>query len=128
VFAAPIHPTIDAYFAGITAKDFEAVAACFADATHHEDPVGSPVNHSPAGVKAFLDQIGGLFATVDLRPRCAYRCGDEYAVVWDGQGTGMNGAQVAFEGVDVIALDGAGRIATLRAFWDPAPTIGKLMG
>jgi steroid delta-isomerase len=125
--AAPIHPTIDAYFAGITAMDFEAVAACFAAEIHHEDPVGSPVNRSPEAAKAFFQQIGGLFRTVELRPRASFRCGDEFAVVWDGQGVGANGAQVAFEGVDVIALDGEGRIRSLRAFWDPAPTLGKLM-
>jgi ketosteroid isomerase-like protein len=125
--AAPIHPAIDAYFAAVTAMDWEAVAACFAPAIHHEDPVGSPVNRAPEAVKAFFAQVGGLFERVDLRPRAHFRCGDEYAVVWDGHGTGKNGAQVAFEGVDVIGVDGEGRIQALRAFWDPAPVLGRLM-
>ena len=126
--AAPIHPSIDAYFAAVTAMDWDGVAACFASEIHHEDPVGSPVNRAPAAVKAFFAQVGSLFATVDLQPRCAFRCGDEFAIPWDGQGTGKNGAQVAFEGVDIIALDGDGHIKTLRAFWDPAPVLGRLMG
>ena len=126
--AAPIHPVIDAYFAAVTAMDWDGVAACFAREIHHEDPVGSPVNRTPEAVKAFFTQIGGLLRTLDLRPRCAFRCGDEFAIPWDGQGTGRNGAQVSFEGVDVIGLDGEGRIAALRAFWDPAPVMGKLMG
>ena len=41
---------------------------------------------------------------------------------------GAHGAQVAFEGVDVIRVDGEGRIQSLRAFWDPAPVLGKVMG
>lgn len=125
---APIHPSIDAYFATLSAMDWDGVAACFAPEIHHEDPVGSPVNRSPAGVKAFLTQIGGLFETVALRPRAHFRCGDEFAIVWDGEGRGRNGAQVTFEGVDLIRVDGEGRIATLRAFWDPAPVLGRLMG
>ncbi|MFN8012294.1 MAG: nuclear transport factor 2 family protein [Holophagaceae bacterium] len=125
--APAIHPTVDAYFAGISAMDWDATVATFAADLHHEDPVGSPVNRSPAAAKAFFQQIGGLFRTVELRPRASFRCGDEFAVVWDGQGVGRNGAAVAFEGVDVIALDGEGRIASLRAYWDPAPVLGKLM-
>ncbi len=125
--APAVHPTIDAYFAGISAMDWEAAVAGFAADVHHEDPVGSPVNRSPEAAKAFFQQIGGLFRTVELRPRASFRCGDEYAVVWDGQGMGQNGAAVAFEGVDVIALDAGGRIRSLRAYWDPAPVMGKLM-
>lgn len=121
-------PSIQAYYDAISALDFEKAAACFADPCHHEDPVGSPVNGSPAGVKQFLEGLGSLFASVRLFPREVQGNGSNWAVAFRCEGKGRNGAEATFEGIDVVHLDESGRIAELRGYWDAAPTIAKLMG
>jgi steroid delta-isomerase len=120
-------PSIQAYFEAISAMDFEKASACFTTPCHHQDPIGSPVNTSPAGVKAFFEGLGSLFASVHLFPREAHGQDSEWAVAFRGEGKGRNGAEVVFEGIDVIRLDASGQITELRAYWNPGPTVGKLM-
>ncbi len=123
----PVLPTaIQDYFDAVSAMDFDKAAACFADPCRHEDPVGSPVNGSPAGVKQFFAGIGSLFTSVRLFPREAHGQGSEWAIAFRGEGKGRNGAEVVFEGIDVFHLDASSKIGELRAFWNPGPTIAKL--
>ena len=120
-------PSIQTYFAAISAMDFEKASDCFTTPCHHEDPIGSPVNSSPAGVKEFFEGLGSLFASVRLFPREVHRQGSEWAILFGGEGKGRNGAEVVFEGIDVIRLDASGQIAELRAYWNPGPIVAKLM-
>ncbi|MBL0210679.1 MAG: nuclear transport factor 2 family protein [Holophagaceae bacterium] len=125
--SSELPPMVQAYFDAITAMDFEKASACFTTPCHHQDPIGSPVNTSPADVKQFFEGLGSLFASVRLSPREVHGAGSERAIAFRGEGRGRNGADVVFEGIDVIRLDASGRIAELRAFWDPGPTVAKLM-
>ena len=119
--------SIRAYFEAISALDFEKAAACFADPCHHEDPLGSPVNATPGGVKQFLQGLGSLFESVSLFPREVHGQGSEWAIAFGCKGKGRNGAEVVFEGIDIIKLDDADQIRELRAYWNPGPTLAKLM-
>lgn len=121
-------PTMRRYFDALAKLDFAGVAACFAPDGLQEDPVGGGVRHGPGEVEAFLRQIGAAFAAIELRPIRAYDCGGELALVWDASGRGKNGAAVSFHGIDVVKLDDAGRITSLRAWWDPAPVIAAVTG
>ncbi len=118
--------SIQAYFEAISGLDFEKAAACFTDPCHHEDPVGTPVNTSPAGVKQFLDGLGSLFVSAKLFPREVHTQGSEWAIAFRCEGTGRNGADVVFEGIDIFRLGNSGLITELRAFWNPGPTLAKL--
>ncbi|MDE3246134.1 MAG: nuclear transport factor 2 family protein [Acidobacteriota bacterium] len=120
-------PALQAYFEAISAMDFGKAAACFADPCHHEDPVGGSVNRAPAGVRQFFEGLGSLFASVRLFPREVHGQGSEWAIAFRGEGKGRNGAEVVFEGIDVFRMDGSGRIVELRAYWNPAATVAKLM-
>ena len=40
---------------------------------------------------------------------------------WTGRGVGKNGRSVHFEGIDVITIGDDGKIASVRAYWDPTP-------
>ena len=117
---------IQSYFQAISAMDFAGAAACFAETCHHEDPVGGPVNATPAQVGQFLNGLGSLFASVTLAPREVHGQGAQWAIAFKGEGGGRNGAAVSFEGIDVIRLDESGHIAELRAYWNPAATIAAL--
>jgi steroid delta-isomerase len=120
-----LHPTLTRYFDSIRRMDWPAVAACFTADALQEDPVGGGTRRGPAEIQGFFVQIGALFATVELVPTKVFVCGNEIAVVWDGKAHAKNGADVTFEGIDVVVLDGAGKITSLRAFWDAGPVIAK---
>ncbi len=121
-----LHPTLTRYFEALRRMDFAGVAACFAADGLQEDPVGGGTRRGPAQVQAFFEQIGGLLSAVDLTPVRVYPAGNEIGVVWDAKGRGKNGVDVRFDGIDVIVLDAAGQIASLRAFWDAGTIIAKL--
>ena len=123
---ATLHPTLRTYFDSLCRLDFHGVASCFAPDGLQEDPVGGGVRRGPAEVEAFLTQLGGMLASIELRPTRVHACGDEIGLVWEAKGRGKNGVDVSFDGIDVVVLDAAGRIASLRAFWDPAAVIPKL--
>lgn len=121
-----LHPTLRTYFDSLCRLDFRGVASCFAPEGLQEDPVGGGIRRGPTEVEAFLSQLGGLFASIELRPTRVYVCGDEIGLVWEAKGRGKNGVEVSFDGIDVVVLDAAGKITSLRAFWNPATVVPKL--
>lgn len=129
--AVPVAPeiirqTVAAYFAAIRAMDAEAFAATFAADGVTHDPVGAPPHAGHAAIRQFAEGIFGLFATFGLTEDQVFVAGNGAAVKWTGHGRGKNGAEVAFEGVDVIELNDAGTIQLVRAYWDPAPVLSRV--
>ena len=118
--------TIRAYFAATRAMDRAAWVAQFATNGCSHDPVGAPPHVGHEALGRFFDSIVGLVETIGLSEDAVYVCGNEAAVKWTGRGIGKNGERVVFEGIDVFELDAEGRIATLRAYWDPATLIAQL--
>ena len=93
---------VRAYFAAIRAMDSEAWVATFApDATSY-DPVGAPPSVGHDGLRQFFAAIVGAFKTVALTEDHIFIAGDGAAVKWTGTGTGKNGRNVRFEGIDVF--------------------------
>ena len=116
------------YFAATRRMDASAWVETFAvDATSH-DPVGAPPMNGHAALRQFFDGICGAFERVGLTEDHVFTSGNEAAVKWTGRGTGKNGREVTFEGIDVFEINDAGKIQTLRAYWDPAAMLARLQG
>ena len=45
-----------------------------------------------------------------------------------GHGTGKNGRQVTFEGIDVFEINQEGTIETMWGYWNPAALMAQLQG
>jgi steroid delta-isomerase len=119
---------VRAYFAAIRAMDLEAWVATFApDATSY-DPVGAPPTVGHDGLRQFFAAIVGAFKTVGLTEDHIFIAGDGAAVKWTGTGTGKNGRNVRFEGIDVFEFNSDGLIQTMRAYWNPAEVLMQLQG
>jgi steroid delta-isomerase len=117
---------VRAYFAAIRAMDAEAWVATFApDATNY-DPVGAPPAVGHDGLRQFFAAIAGAFKTVALTEDHIFIAGDGAAVKWTGTGTGKNGRNVRFEGIDVFEFNADGLIQTMRAYWNPAEVLMQL--
>lgn len=109
---------VDAYVAGFSAGDVEALVALFADDATVEDPVGTPLKRGRDEIRAFYAESVATGAKLELLgdPRCAADfVAFPFAVKldWDGRRT-------VIEVIDTFRIDAAGKIAEMRAFFGPA--------
>jgi steroid Delta-isomerase len=131
--ALPVSPevirqSVAAYFAAARAMDADAFADSFARDGVTHDPVGTPPSVGHAAIRQFIAGIFGLFETVGLTEEHVFVAGNGAAVKWMGRGRGKNGAEVTFEGIDVLEVNGEGKIQMVRAYWDPAPVLARVQG
>src|SRR5689334_864396 len=125
---ATIRETVAAYFAATRAMDKAAWVGTFAEDAVSHDPVGSEPLKGHTAFGAFFDGIVGAFETVGLQETEIYVAGNGAAVKWTGKGTGKNGREVSFEGIDVFEINEAGKVQNLYAYWNPAAMMADLMG
>jgi steroid Delta-isomerase len=123
-----IQETIAAYFAATRAMDKEAWLNTFAEDGVSNDPVGAPPLDTAEKRAAFFDGIAGAFERVGLQENQVFFAGNGAAVKFTGTGTGKNGRDVTFEGIDVFEMNEDGKIKTMWAYWDPAAMMTDLMG
>ena len=122
-----MNKVIDDYFAGINALDADAWLSTFApDATSYEP--GQPPLTGHEALRAFFNGVAGGFSSLHFNADETFAVGNEAAVKWSAHGTGHNGKEATFAGIDVFTVNDAGLITTLRAYWNPAAMMAQLMG
>lgn len=114
----------------VLSRDRAAFLANFAEDALVEDPVGpSPLDPSGRGhrghaaIGAFWDAIiapGAVRFAIDR----AIVCGDEIANIGTIFNRMPDGREVGAEGVFVYRVNGAGKLVSLKAYWDFAKTMG----
>jgi steroid Delta-isomerase len=62
-----------------------------------------------------------------MKPDRIFVAGNEAGVKWSARGMGKNGRNVTFEGIDVFTINNAGKIQTMKGFWDPEAMMDELM-
>jgi steroid Delta-isomerase len=114
------------YFAAIRALDADRWVNTFApDAVSH-DPVGAPPMQGHEALHKFMSGLKDMSESLSLTEESIFVCGNSAAVKWTGKGRSHAGKDFAFEGIDVIDCNEAGKIIQVRAFWDPAPVMAAL--
>jgi len=114
-----IRETIENYWKAFTAGDREAYVGLFTDDATVEDPVGSPVHHGKEEIGGFFDSSRALAETIELRSLdVTLVCGDQAAFAMQVRPV-IGGATYVMEAIDVMTFAGDGRIASMRAFWQP---------
>ena len=117
---------IHEYFAAICALDAERWVATFAaDATSYE-PGNALTGHD--ALRAYFNGVAAGFAQLEMKADEIYPVGPEAGVKWSARGTGKNGRSVSFAGVDVFVINDAGKIQTLKGYWNPAAMMAELLG
>ena len=114
------------YFAAIRAMDVDSWLSTFAEDAVSNDPVSAPPLNGHAALRQFFEGIAGAFEKVGLFEDQVFINGNEAAVKWTGRGTGKNGREVTFEGIDVFAVNDEGKIQTVRGYWNPAAMMAEL--
>ena len=123
-----IESVVARYFAATRAMDLEAWVACFAEnATSYEPAAPAPLcGH--AALRQFFLGLAGAFQKVGLTEDQVFVTGNRAAVKFTGRGTGKNGREVVFEGIDVFEINESGKIQTMWGYWNPADMMAKLQG
>ena len=112
--------------AAVSAGDREGWLDLFAHDAFVQDPIGPSAfdpegkgHHGRAAIAAFYDNVIATSEAVEFEMFESYMCGDEVADVGIIRTTLAGGGhQAVVHGVYVYRSDGAGRIASLRAFWE----------
>lgn len=124
-----VRSVVQQYFAASRSDNkADGMAACFAENCSHQDPVEASVLTSPAEVRQFLQAVVDLFEFVELTEDFVSINAQAAAVKWTGRGTGKNGCEVTFEGIDIFEVNLAGKIQSLRAYWDASAVLSQLQG
>jgi steroid delta-isomerase len=118
--AATIRATVDHYTGAFGTRDRDAFLACFADGAWIEDPVGTPRYDGKDAIGGFFDQTQSLADEIELRRTGPVRVAAGEAAFPMQARPVIGGATYAVDIIDVMTFDDQGRIATMRAFWDPA--------
>ena len=114
-----INATIDAYLAAFSAGDRAGWLACFADDAWIEDPVGTPRREGREAIGAFWDETHGVPDSIELRPLgLRVVVGHEATFTMQAR-PDLGGETYALDVIDHMTFDDAGRIASMRAFFDP---------
>jgi len=112
--------------AAVTAGDREGWLALFTDDAVVADPIGPSAfdpdgkgHHGKAAIAAFYDTVIASSEAITFEIAESYLCGDEVADVGIIRTTLAGGThQAIVHGVYTYRTDGAGKIASLRAFWE----------
>jgi steroid delta-isomerase len=115
-----INGTIDTYLASFTASDREQWLGCFADDAWIEDPVGTPRREGKDAIGAFWDETHGIPESIELRPLgLRIVIGNEATFTMQAR-PNLGGDTFALDVIDHMTFGDDGRIATMRAFFDPS--------
>ena len=117
--ADTLRKTIETYMAVFTANDREGWLDLFAEDAWIEDPVGTPRRTGREEIGAFWDESNAVPDSIELRPLGIVTViGDEGIFNMQARAT-LGGAVFGVDIIDLMTFDEAGKIATMRAFFDP---------
>ena len=115
-----------ASMAAVEAHDRQAWLDLFTEDAVVEDPIGpSPFDPEGGGhrgieaIAAFYDNVIAANESVTFTIRQSFLCGDEAANVGVIRIAFAGGTAVEVDGVYIYRRSDDGRIASLRAFWEP---------
>lgn len=98
--------------------DIEPMVALFTDDAHVSNVASPRVFSGVEGARRFWTEYKGTLGQVKSSFRNMIESGDRVALEWETQGTGRNGAAIAYEGVSIIEWDGD-LIVRFQAYFDP---------
>jgi steroid Delta-isomerase len=110
---------IRTYMERFSANDREGWLDLFADDAWIEDPVGTPRRQGRAEIGAFWDESHEVPDAIELVPLGILTVvGDEAVFTMQARAT-LAGQVFGIDVIDLMTFDDAGRITTMRAFFDP---------
>ena len=116
------------YFTAIGEMAPDAWVACFAEQGASYEPGAPTPLQGRAALRQFLAEVLRAFEKITMTKDHVFHSGNRVAVKFTGHGTGKNGRQVIFEGIDVFEINQEGKIQTMWGYWNPAAMLAQLQG
>jgi steroid delta-isomerase len=116
--AAQIEAAVEEYFASASSRDVQRFVNNFASDGVLEDPVGTPPAQGAQAIAAFYGNIVAPFSEIKPKIQEITVCGDEAAVNWKLKLTTMTGKHMTLDGMGVFSFNQAGKLQSVREFWD----------
>lgn len=114
-----IKESVERYAAAVSSADRDAIVACFAEDAVVVDPYPSEAHVGKAAIAGFWDGVLALGKPLALVPEKIVASGDRAAFNFHITLAVGDGARVGIEGIDVVTVDGNGKISELTAYFDP---------
>jgi len=115
-----LRKTIEQYTTRFSANDKEGWLDLFADGAWIEDPVGTPRRTGRDEIAAFWDEVHGVPDSVELRPLGITTVIGNEGIFTMQALADVGGTIFGIDIIDLMSFDDAGRITTMRAFFDPS--------
>jgi len=110
---------VDRYISAFNTRDRNTYISLFADGATVEDPLGSPPIKSESQLGTFFDATTSVPLHLELEQDSIRVSGNHVTFRFQLE-LGVGTSQVATKPVDVLDLDGSGKIVSLVAYWKPA--------
>jgi steroid delta-isomerase len=113
---------MQAYIDLYNKDDLEGVVGLYADTATVEDPVGTPVKSGKAAIREFYQYAMTTGARLSLAAPIRGSHGNSAAMAFDVK-LNYQGASMVIRVIDVMTFDGAGKFASMKAYWGPSDMI-----
>ena len=111
-----VRHTVEQYWKRFSSGDVDGLVALYTDDATVEDPVGTPVRHGIAEIRAFYESAQALADSIELRSLGVTEvCGDQAAFAMEIRPV-IAGTTYLLHAIDVMTFTDDGRITSMRAF------------
>ncbi len=121
-----IEAAVEEYFEAVGAFDVQRYVNNFAPDGVLEDPVGTPPVQGTAALTAFISNIIAPFSQIKHKIQDINVCGHEAAVNWKLNLKTTTGKKITIDGMGVFNFNQAGKLQSVREFWDLAAFLADL--
>lgn len=125
---AQIEAAVEEYFASAASFDVQRFVNNFASNGVLEDPVGTPPAQGAQAIATFYGNIVAPFSDIKPKIQEIIVCGDEAAVNWKLKLTTKTGKHIVLDGMGVFKFNQAGKLISVREFWDLEGFLQQLQG
>src|SRR2546421_4422018 len=123
-----IEAAVEEYFASAASFDAQRYVNNFDPNGVLEDPVGPPPIQGAQALAAFITNITAPFSEIKPKIEEIIVCGNEAAVNWKLKLTTKTGKHITIDGMGVFSFNQAGKLQSVREFWDLAAFLEQLQG
>jgi steroid delta-isomerase len=123
-----IEAAVEEYFASISSLNPQRFVNNFAPDGVFEDPVGTPPIQGTQAIAAYFAAITAPFSHIKHNVQEVIVCGQEAAVNWKLRLKTTTGKTIIIDGMGVFKFNQAGKLQSVREFWDLAAFLEQLQG
>lgn len=123
-----IEAAVEEYFASIGSLNVQRYVNNFAPDGVLEDPVGTQPLQGTQAIAAYFAAIITPFSEIKPTVQEVIVCGHEAAVNWKLRLKTTTGKIIVIDGMGVFNFNQAGKLQSVREFWDLAAFLAQLQG